>query len=171
MNFITYYSPAKYTSPSYHPQPDGIAEWFKETLKAVLWRQWQMRARTMINFSSKCTHWLSTFELLYGRVIRLPPDILKDSWLANARTSKSNGSYNLMQEGLQRWLSWHKPIFTMNKCNRHNGTPVRSIEAWPRAATLVGSRATMQYAHDCGKVKSPGNSVVVATITDPGVPR
>ena len=54
------------------------------------------------DFGSTDNHWLSTFELLYGRVIRLPLDILKDSWLANARTSKSNGSYNLMQEGLQR---------------------------------------------------------------------
>ena len=35
MNFITYYSPAKHTSPSSHPQPDGIVEWFKGTLKAV----------------------------------------------------------------------------------------------------------------------------------------
>ena len=27
MNFITYYSPAKHTSP-YHPQPDEIVKWF-----------------------------------------------------------------------------------------------------------------------------------------------
>lgn len=43
-----------------------------------------------------------TFELLYGRVIRLPLDILKESWLAIARSSKGNESYTLMQERLAK---------------------------------------------------------------------
>ena len=74
----------------YHPQTDGLVEWFNGTLKAMLRKtadeeEWDWdRSLPYLLFAyrevSQASTRFSLFELLYGRHVREPLDILKESW-------------------------------------------------------------------------------------------
>ena len=92
------------TSP-YHPQTDGLVERFNSTLKSMLkkmakddpteWDRWLpyllFAYREVPNESTGS----SPFELLFGRHVRGPLDILRESWEAESKSSESVVSYVL----------------------------------------------------------------------------
>ena len=102
------------TSP-YHPQTDGLVERFNSTLKSMLkkiakddpteWDSWLpyllFAYREVPNESTG----FSPFELLFGRHVRGPLDILKESWEAESESSESVVSYVLkMRERISQTM-------------------------------------------------------------------
>lgn len=77
------------TTP-YHPQIDGMVERFNKTLKAMLrkfvestgadWDQWLPFLLFAYREVPQATTGFSPFDLLYGRHVREPLDVLREAW-------------------------------------------------------------------------------------------
>ena len=83
----------------YHPQTDGLVERFNKTLKSLLWKaavdvgkDWDKLLPYLL-FAYRevppSSTGFSPFELLYGRAVRGPLDVLRETWQADRRSGES----------------------------------------------------------------------------------
>ena len=102
------------TSP-YHPQTDGMVERFNGTLKEMLrkcaiedGKDWDRLLPYVLFAYREAPHestGFSPFELLYGREIRGPLDVLKEEWEAKSRNESVVSHIMLMRERLESMAS------------------------------------------------------------------
>ena len=88
-----------YTHNTLHPQTDGLVERFNHTLKAMLRKTTNKEGKDwdrMIPYLlfayrevPQASTGFSPFELLYGRQVRGPLDIIKETWEASHKSSES----------------------------------------------------------------------------------
>ena len=87
------------TTP-YHPQTDGLVERFNGTLKSMLRRFAREAPKSWDDLLPyllfayrevpQASTGFSPFELLYGRKVRGPLDVIRESWVGNTETEPTN---------------------------------------------------------------------------------
>lgn len=101
-----------HTTP-YHPQTDGLCEKFNQMLKNMLQKavveegkDWEKLLHYLLfayREVPQASTGFSPFELLYGRYVRGPLDLLRESWEADRKSDESVVSYVLpLQEKLAK---------------------------------------------------------------------
>ena len=83
----------------YHPQTDGVVERFNQTLKSMLrkvaiqeGKDWdKMIPYVLFAYREvpQSSTGFSPFELLYGREVRGPLDVIKETWVAKSNSNDS----------------------------------------------------------------------------------
>ena len=100
------------TTP-YHPQTDGLVERFNGTLKSMLRKAVDKQGQDWDHLLPyllfayrevpQASTEFSSFELVYGRHVRGPLDVLKEAWASSRRSTESVVSYVLtVQERLAK---------------------------------------------------------------------
>ena len=97
------------TTP-YHPETDGLVERFNQTLKSMLrktaaqeGKDWDKLIPFVLFAYREVPQESSPFELLYGRDVRGPLELLKDTWCGTKQRDHNVVSYVLlMRERLDR---------------------------------------------------------------------
>ena len=92
----------------YHPQTDGLVERINKTLKSMIrktanaeGKDWDVLLPYLLfayREVPRASTGFSPFELLYGRPVRGPLDVLKETWEASAKNSESIVLYVLLRQ-------------------------------------------------------------------------
>ena len=137
------------TSP-YHPQTDGVVERFNQTLKAMIrkfvtdeGRDWDKLIPFLL-FAYREVPQSSTgftpFELLYGRSVRGPLDVLREAWETPKHASESVVSYVLhIRDRLEKMVEVVQSNMTsaQERQKRWYDQKARTRQFVPREQVLV----------------------------------
>jgi len=145
LQLVAYQS--KRTSP-HHPQTNELVERFNKTLKSMLRRlvskDWDRLLPYVLLAYRKVpqsTTGFSPFELLYGREVRGPLDVLREEREASTKSDESVSSHILLvrerSEKMSELVSEH--VKGAHKCQKlwYDQNARESVGVWRRGVSIV----------------------------------